>query len=182
MKNKLNKAVFFDRDGIINKRIVGDYIRKPSQFIFIDGFFDLFSYIKKAGFLAFVVTNQQGIGKGLMTEDELNVLHQYLQRSLKMETGYIFDDIYYAPYLETENHPNRKPSPGMLLEAIEKYNINRAETYMLGDMSSDIKAGKSAGVKTIFVGEKYVNHFDENCTPDFIAKNLKEVLEYFTTH
>jgi D-glycero-D-manno-heptose 1,7-bisphosphate phosphatase len=115
----MKRAVFFDRDGIVNIRIVSDYVKKIEEFIFIEDFFDLFSIVKRLGYLAILVTNQQGIGKGLMTSDDLEKVHNFMNEKLQEKTNYKFDAIYYCPDLAQSGSKRRKPNPGMFIEAIE---------------------------------------------------------------
>ena len=83
----MNKAFFFDRDGIVNKRIIGDYVKEISEFEFIPEFFDIFELICKKGYIPILVTNQQGIGKKLMTEEQLIIVHDYMNKNLLDKTG-----------------------------------------------------------------------------------------------
>ncbi len=155
----MRKAIFFDRDGVVNIRIVGEYITKPDEFKFWPDFVRLFKKVKEKGYLAIIITNQQGIGKGLMTSEQLAKTHDFMQQELKKVTAYKFDDIFFCSALAKENHPNRKPNPGMLLEAAEKYDIDLKNSYFIGDSPSDVIAGYRAGCKTIMIGnEKPVPH------------------------
>lgn len=142
-------AFFFDRDGIINKRLVGDYVRSIAQFEFIEEFFPFYTKVKQSKYLTFIVTNQQGIGKRLMTAMELAEIHQHLQTELERRTGDRFDDIYYCPDLASKTNSCRKPSPSMLLQAAKEWNITLESSWLIGDMESDVIAGKKAGVSTI---------------------------------
>ena len=166
-------AIFFDRDGIVNTRLVDKYVLNINQFEFSPNFFDLFSALKKIGYLAILITNQQGIGKGLMTDSDLDIIHKYMQNTILNETGFAFDDIFYCGELKEANSFRRKPNPGMIIEAIEKYNIDINNSFMIGDSFSDIEAGKKAGVKTI-----YINN-DQCDFADYSFQNLNEVRSFF---
>ena len=87
MQSEQNKAIFFDRDGVINIRIVGEYVQCYDDFKFCPDFFSLFSYVKSLGYLAIIVTNQQGIGKGIMTENDLQNVHTQMQEQIMQQTG-----------------------------------------------------------------------------------------------
>jgi D-glycero-D-manno-heptose 1,7-bisphosphate phosphatase len=152
-----NFAVFFDRDGIVNKRIINDYVKNIDEFEFIPDFFYIFTMVKQFGFQTFLITNQQGIGKKLMTEDDLNTIHQYMQDVLLIRTGYKFDKIYFSPSLAQENDYRRKPNPGMILEAIKDFNLNPNSCLMIGDSISDVLAGKNANISTILIHGQ--NHY-----------------------
>ncbi len=164
----MTKAFFFDRDGIVNRRKIGDYVYSVEEFEFLPEFFSLFKKVKEAGFLAIVITNQQGIGKGLMTEDTLQDIHAHMQHELLKETGFQFDDMYYCGDLASANSFKRKPQPGMILEAIEKWKITAENSWMIGDSRSDAQAGRAAGVKTILIGD----FLKEDA--EFVFKNLTE--------
>ena len=166
---KINKAIFFDRDGVVNYRQAGVYLSKPEDFKIIPDFFPFFTTIKNSSYLAILVTNQQGIGKGLMTEKELYEVHQYMQTLIFESTGFMFDDIYYCPELKETNSPRRKPNPGMLLEAIEKWNIDTENSWMIGDRKSDSIAGKRAGLQTIQLTPMLKKKIDET---DYYLTNL----------
>jgi D-glycero-D-manno-heptose 1,7-bisphosphate phosphatase len=148
-----NKAIFFDRDGIVNKRLVGDYVKNLSEFDIYEDFVNSFEQIKNKGYKAFLITNQQGIGKGLMTEDDLTSLHDHLQQHLLNATGNEFDGIYFCGDLADTGSKMRKPEPGMILKAAEDHNIDLAASWMIGDSLSDIEAGHRAGTNTILVSK-----------------------------
>jgi D-glycero-D-manno-heptose 1,7-bisphosphate phosphatase len=175
----MNKVVFFDRDGVVNRRIVGDYVKKIDEFEFMDGFADVFSAIKNAGYMAILVTNQQGIGKGIMSDHDLRVVHEYMQRELKTMTGHQFDDIYYCSHLEGSGSKYRKPAPGMILDAIEKWDVDTASSWMIGDSPKDATAAKKAGVRTILIG----NHRPIEMTDaDHIFDNIKIAGDFLKDH
>ncbi|MCH2532867.1 MAG: HAD family hydrolase [Bdellovibrionales bacterium] len=146
----MNKAIFFDRDGtlIIDKHYPND----PNQ---IEYFSDCFSTLKKLqnqGYLLFIVTNQSGVAKGLITEEQLEAIHEQMQQDFEKQNINI-EEYFSAPYLPTSNHYYRKPNPGMLLEAINTYNINPAQSWMLGDKISDVEAGLKSGCKSILLSQ-----------------------------
>lgn len=149
----MNKCFFFDRDGIVNKRKVDGYIKTYDEFEFLPHFLELFERINELGYLKIIVTNQQGIGKGLMTEKELSAVHNMMQYNLYRKFGFSFDDIYFSPDLAESGSKTRKPEPGMLNDAIVKWEIDRERSYFLGDSESDAEAGKRAGIKTILIGD-----------------------------
>lgn len=176
IKNKQNKAIFFDRDGVVNYRIVKDYVKTPADFHFIPDFFDFFSAVKSAGYIAILITNQQGIGKGFMTDNNLSVIHSYMQDALRSKTGFEFDDIYYCPDLADTLSFRRKPNPGMIEEAVERWNIDRACSWMIGDRRSDVQAGIAASLRTILIA-----YHDSDYCPQahFNFLSLSRTLEFF---
>jgi D-glycero-D-manno-heptose 1,7-bisphosphate phosphatase len=145
-----NKAIFLDRDGVLNQEM-GDYVCRFDDFHILDNFVAL-KTLQDRGYLLIVATNQGGLAKGWYTEDELAKMHSYLKQVYKKH-GVEITDIFYCPH-----HPNftgdcdcRKPKPGLLLQGIEKYNLNPAKSYFIGDRERDIEAATAAGVKGILV-------------------------------
>jgi len=145
-----NKAVFLDRDGVLNHEM-GDYIRRIEDFIVLDNFAAL-KELQDRGYLLIVATNQGGVAKGWYTEDELVKMHKKLKDDYSAH-GVEFTDVFYCPH-----HPDftgdcdcRKPKPGLLVKGIEKYNIDPARSYFIGDRERDVVAGTAAGVKGILI-------------------------------
>lgn len=174
------KLVFFDRDGVINERLFGDYVKDSKQFIFNSGFFELLSKLKSDDYLTTVVTNQQGVGKKIMTELDLINLHNFMQEELKSNTNHNFDIIKYCTALATENNLRRKPEIGMFTEILEELNYNNSTTnqlFMIGDSVTDIIPGNIIGCTTIFIGtdeileQEYQNKKSEL---DLVFKNINE--------
>ena len=167
----MNKALFLDRDGIINERIIGGYITKPEEFKLIPESLTLFAWAKAHGYLTVVVTNQQGIGKGLMTDQDLSNVHSYMC-SLLADHGFTPDAIEFCSDLAGTNSSRRKPAPGMLLEAAQKLDIDLSSSWMIGDSISDAQSGKYAGTKTILVG-----HYYDIPEADFICAHVRECVK-----
>lgn len=148
----MHRALFLDRDGIINQRLVGDYVRTPEQFVLLSEVLPIMTSARQCGYKLILITNQQGVGKGLMTTADLDAVHKAMQSQLD-EHGVRLDAIYVCADLASSNSPRRKPAPGMLLEAIADFGLDPAQCWFLGDSISDAQAGKSAGVRTALVGE-----------------------------
>jgi D-glycero-D-manno-heptose 1,7-bisphosphate phosphatase len=166
----MNKAVFFDRDGIVNVLLDNAYVRNINEFEFIPEFFDFYKIAKKLGFLTIIITNQQGIGKGIMTDEGLKIVHEFMQNEMLRLTGSKFDDIFSCGELHSANSYRRKPNPGMFLEAIEKWDIEVTKSIMIGDSERDAESNGKVGIKSILIGEydcEYANH---------IYKTYKEFL------
>lgn len=148
-------TLFLDRDGVINIKIENQYISQFSDFIFIPGVLfairDLSVLFKRI----IIVTNQQGIGKGLMSEEDLNLVHKKMIFNIQDAGGRI-DKIYYCPHLESEGCKCRKPKAGMLEEAFCDFpSIDVSNSYMVGDSDSDIQAGIRKNLNTIKVDSQY---------------------------
>ncbi len=152
---KARKAVFLDRDGVINRKLPDTYITKVSDFHFLPGVREALSIFKGLGFLLVLITNQRGIARGVMTGEDLNEVHDYMQRELGKD--YVaLDAIYHCPHEEFEYCNCRKPEPGMILAASEDLNLDLDASYMVGDSLCDIGAGQGAGVQTVCIGpERY---------------------------
>lgn len=149
----MNKALFLDRDGVINTRLVGEYVRHPHEFTLIPGIVPLLQLAHTLGYQLIVITNQQGVGKGLMTRDDLDRVHQHMQALLREVGSPVIDAIYVCCDLADSGSTHRKPAPGMLLDAMRDYQIDASQSWFVGDSRSDAEAGRAAGVKTALIGD-----------------------------
>lgn len=171
---KKNKAIVFDRDGTINFRIVGDYVKKVEEFRFLPDFLEFFDFVKDKDYVLLVATNQQGIGKKLMTPNMLAKVHQHMQHELMRKFKRNFDDIFHCPRLASENPSCRKPNPGMLEQAVNFFSLRPAESWMIGDGPADVLSGQAAGFKTALL----VPDFEKiKVNPDLRVKNFRELKE-----
>jgi len=146
----MNKAVFLDRDGVINK--YNKPINQPQDLELYSWTSAAIKRLNDAHYKTFIVTNQGGIECGYFTETELENIHLHLINLLN-ETGATIDEIAYCPHFKSECN-YRKPNPGMILKLAEKYTINLHSSYLIGDRKSDIIAGKKADCITIKIGAK----------------------------
>lgn len=168
----LSWTLFIDRDGVINKRIFGDYVKFKSDFHFEKGVFDFFKFANTKFYKIIVVTNQQGVGKGLMTLSELDCIHDFMKQSIQTNGGRI-DQIYAATNLKNDDLDIRKPLPYMGQKAkLDFPAIDFQKSIMIGDTNSDILFGKNLGMKTILIKS------DEIVTekPDFIVSSLYDLI------
>jgi len=141
--------LFLDRDGVINIRLQDDYVKSNDEFQFITGSDDAIVSLSKIFGWVFVVTNQQGIGKGLMTESNLIEIHRFMERSVEVKGGSI-TKVYYAPGLSSPNNYMRKPKSGMALLAQRQHKgVDFSKSIMVGDTDSDILFGSKLGMKTV---------------------------------
>ncbi|MGM8366552.1 D-glycero-alpha-D-manno-heptose-1,7-bisphosphate 7-phosphatase [Virgibacillus sp. W0181] len=151
----MNKAIFLDRDGVINevlsKRV--NFVNTPKDFYLLKGAGKAIKQFNDAGYKVFVVTNQGGIGLGYMSEDSLLAVHDKMVDEVEAYGG-IIDDIAYCPHEPHANCACRKPKPRMILNLAKQYNIILAESYMVGDRAPDIEAGRLARTKTVLVGSR----------------------------
>lgn len=167
-------TLFLDRDGVINERILNDYVKRTDEFILLPGVAKAISKANKLFSHVFVVTNQQGIGKGLMTERNLSEIHSYCSELLKVENGRI-DRYYFAPNLASDNSDLRKPNSGMALLAREEFpSVDFQKSIMVGDSDSDIEFGRKLGMKTVFIGHNVVT---EHGTADLTCDSLESFIK-----
>lgn len=148
----LKKALFLDRDGVINQRIVGRYVRTIDEFQLIDGVLPILHLARSRGYLLVMISNQQGVGKGLMTMSELDAIHSHMQSVIAKELGRGLDDLRVCTDLATANSSRRKPAPGMLLEAVHDLRLDPDACWFLGDAITDAQAGQAAGIHTALIG------------------------------
>lgn len=140
------KALFLDRDGIIN--VDKGYVHEPAEFEWMPGIFDLARTARDLGAALIVVTNQSGIARGLYTEDEYQTLTRWMSARFEAE-GVPLTQVYHCPYLkgpDGTDHPLRKPNPGMFIAARDAHDIDMGASAMLGDKWTDMDAAMSAGV------------------------------------
>lgn len=174
-----NKAIFLDRDGVINEEV--SYLSNLDDFRFIDGTVEALKILKSLGYLLIVITNQAGVARGYFTEETLQQIHRKMKQALE-DNNVPLDDIFYCPH-----HPDftgicecRKPLPGMILRAAEKYDIILDQSYMVGDTLGDIKTGYNAKCKTVLVmtgyGREEVKKISK-IKPNLICENLLDFAE-----
>jgi D,D-heptose 1,7-bisphosphate phosphatase len=149
------RAVFLDRDGVIN--VDSDLIKHPDELTLIPGAAEAIRQLNHSQFITVVVTNQSVVARNLTDEAGVDRIHARMERLLADEAGAFVDAIYYCPHHPHGGFPEenpaykvdcscRKPKPGMLLAAAQRFNIDMASSYMVGDSPRDIEAGQAAGV------------------------------------
>lgn len=150
-RNTNDLTLFLDRDGVINIRLVDDYVKSPADFHFAEGFLSGLASISRFFKQIIVVTNQQGIGKGLMTVEDLNIIHRHLLKEVEDSGGRI-DKIYFCPDLKSSGSLNRKPEVGMALKARHDFpDINFRNSIMVGDSLTDLEFGRKLKMKTVYI-------------------------------
>ena len=166
----MNKAIFLDRDGVINKTVPRNDIfgspRSVEEFKIVDGIEEALYDFWRLGFLNIVVTNQPDVARGFITEELLLRLHLLLEEKLPI------DDVFVCIHDDKDNCDCRKPKSGMLLEASLKCNIDLNKSIMVGDSWKDIAAGQNVGCTTILVD--YLYNRDVEC--DFRVFNTSELI------
>lgn len=169
------KAIFLDRDGTIIYD--AGYPKDPEELQLMPGVLDALAFLRKKGFKLIIVSNQSGIGRGILTYEDVNRINDHLVSILRSK-GITIDGIYYCPHAPDEGCICRKPSPYMLKRGAIDHGVDLLESFMIGDKKSDIEAGKAAGCRTIFIGNT-LKDIDGDITPDFFVRNWYEALSLF---
>ena len=174
-------ALFLDRDGVINERLPGDYVKSPETFKPVPGFREAIRLLSQAFDPIIVVTNQQGIGKGLMDERQLTAVHDYMIGIVEKAGGRI-NAIYYCPHLKTGNCTCRKPATGMAWMALQDFpEINPEDTWMAGDSHSDMEFADKMGFRKVFIrGNTDAVAEKSTVEPDFIFDSLYDFARFIT--
>jgi D-glycero-D-manno-heptose 1,7-bisphosphate phosphatase len=164
------RAVFFDRDGVLMEEV--HYCGDPARVKAFPGAGEALRRIRTAGFRTLIVSNQSGIGRGLITEAQYRAVEDELLRQIGPG---LIDATYFCADPPGTPSLRRKPEPGMVLEAAADYGLDLARSFFVGDKSSDIECGRRAGTRTILVLTGY--GAQQNCAPDFTARDLEEVAD-----
>ena len=167
----MNKAVFLDRDGVLNEEI-GDYVYTLTDFKIVNGIIPALYELKQNGFHLIVVTNQAGIAKGRYDHEDVRAMHDYFQQ----ESGNLIDAFYYAPYHPTYTESfSRKPGTLLFEKAIAKFDIDTGQSWMVGDKERDLIPAKALGIKTIRAFLDGCYQEGEETIGDFKLKSVKEI-------
>lgn len=174
-----NKAIFLDRDGTL----ISDpgYLNDPELVSFCPGVVDGLKRLAQAGYLLIVVTNQSGIPRGLVQEENVLRIHQRIQDEL-MDHQIQITEFIYSPHLPESDHPWRKPNAGMLLYAIEKYKIAPEKSWMIGDRDSDVVAGQRAQVATVRIQSLDPSPSQLDPPPHYTAPSFSTAVECILAH
>ena len=169
----MKKAIFFDRDGVINvANIVNGRPYPPktlSELVIMPGAQEVVQKLKDAGFMTIVVTNQPDVARGLVLREQVEEINHYMMGKLSLD---IFKTCYHD---DIDMCKCRKPLPGAIIESAKEFNLDLKQSFLIGDRWKDISAAKSAGCKTIFIDYGYDELRPEN--PDYIIKNLEQAVE-----
>ena len=166
-----DKAIFLDRDGIINRAVVLD--RKPyaatrlKEVFVVEGIKDLIKRWHDENYLVIVLSNQPDIANHVVSKSKVDKINNYLKSQV------LFDDVFVCPHNDKDNCDCRKPKTGLFMQAVQKYPINFSKSYVIGDRWRDIESGNAVGCKTIFVDYDYNEKKPEN--PDIIVKKVSDI-------
>ena len=169
-------TVFLDRDGVINKDS-SEYIKDPSEFVFIPGSPEAIALLCRKGFQVMVITNQSLIGRNMATRETLAAIFKKMTMGVKKAGGEIMD-IFFCPHTPEDRCSCRKPKPGLIMEAQHKYGLALDQSCMVGDSAKDIECARNAGCsKAVLVktGNGVMARqvlFEKGMTPDHIATDL----------
>jgi histidinol-phosphate phosphatase family protein len=150
--NNLKKAVFFDRDGVINK-VRRDYVKTVAELEIVPHIVEPIKRLRDTGFLIVVITNQSAINRGLTTIEKIEQIHAAIQSFLK-KNGTTIDRFYYCSHRPDENCDCRKPKPGLFLRAAAELSIDLKSSWMIGDEDIDLQAATAAGCRSIKIGNE----------------------------
>lgn len=170
-------TLFLDRDGIVNERLPGEYVCTREQFVLKKDFIPAVKILRTLFGKIIVVTNQQGIGKGICPEEAVKDVNRYMEELLLKE-GVRLDRIYYCPHLQESGCACRKPNTGMAEWARRDFpEIDFKKSVMVGDSLSDILFGKRNGMYTAFIGDQIPRAgIDSNMMPDYYATDMRELV------
>ncbi len=182
-KNKqINKTVFLDRDGVINQDSP-DYIKTPSEFIFIPGSIDAIKTLTLNNFDVIIITNQSAINRQMISTNTLENIFFKMKTRVQQSGGKI-KDIFYCPHKPDDNCDCRKPKPGMILKAQKKHHIDLSKSIMVGDSAKDIECSIAAGcgfsalVRTGIRTTSEKALIEKNIHPDYIGNDLFDVVNW----
>ena len=164
------KTIFLDRDGVINKEI--NYLYKKENFEFIDGVFDACLFFQNLNYQIIIISNQSGIARGFFSEKDYHILSKWLIKQFK-ENGVSILDTYYCPHSPDASCNCRKPKPGMLIKAIDEYNIDVEMSWMIGDKETDIEAANLAGINNTILVRSGHPIDETNSNAKFIIDSIK---------
>jgi D-glycero-D-manno-heptose 1,7-bisphosphate phosphatase len=172
------RAVFLDRDGVINRAIIQDGKPYPPSSVerleILPGVVETCTRLQKAGFLLIVVTNQPDVGRGVQRREVVGEIHETLRAQVPV------DDIRVCYHHDTDDCPCRKPRPGLILEAAREWNIDLSASFMVGDRWKDIEAGRRAGCRTVFIDYNYNEPRPESA--DYQADSLAAAVDWILKH
>lgn len=176
MKNEKKHTLFLDRDGVINVLRVGDYVKRIEELEFRDDFLKSIPYIVQKFSPIIIVTNQQGIAKGICTQEQVDNVHAYVYKTL-LSKGLKIDKIYVCPHIAGGGCHCRKPETGMAEQAQADFpEIEFGRSVMIGDNVTDMIFGHRCGMETVFIGE-----INEENREEIIANSdhlVSSVLEF----
>lgn len=184
----MNKAVFLDRDGTINREV--NYLKRKEDLEILPGVKEALTGLKKLGFLNIIITNQSGIARGYFTLEDLSDIHREMNNMLMDRDDFLIDDIFLCPYHIdgiipefTKESEDRKPEIGMIKKALKKHNIDLSSSYFIGDTYTDMLTAQNSGLhkillKTGYGTKDYITCIKNDVKIDYFAENLLDAYKY----
>lgn len=173
-------CLFLDRDGVINKRIIGGYVKNPGEFNFLPGVLEAIRILSSLFKNIFIVSNQQGIGKGIMTVQDIDAVHRQMLGIIKANGGRI-DRIFFCPDLATKSPNCRKPGLAMAQMVKREFPaVNFNKSYMVGDTKSDMEFGQNAEMKCVLI--RQADEFEIKAPNILVLPSLLEFANYLKSN
>jgi D-glycero-D-manno-heptose 1,7-bisphosphate phosphatase len=172
--SNLKKAIFLDRDGVIN--VEKDYVYKIEEFEFINGLFEALKKLQESGYLLFIITNQSGIGRGYYSINDFEVLTTWMLKEFEKE-GITISQVEFCPHSPEQICQCRKPKTGMIDNILKNFDIDLEHSWLIGDKDADIQCAKNAHIKNT-IQVKSGHKFDETKSQaDFVCESIVECFE-----
>ncbi len=171
------KAIFLDRDGVINKEV--NYLFKIEDFEFIDGIFDACLYFQNLGYAIIIVTNQSGIARKYYTENDYQIVTKWMLDQFKYKNINILD-ILHCPHGPDSTCDCRKPNPGMFIKAKNKHNTDMKKSWMIGDKEVDVIAANSAGIDNTILVRSGHRIDESNSNAKIILDSIQQAKQIIT--
>lgn len=168
----MQKAIFLDRDGVINKE--KEYLYKIEEFEFIDGVFETLKLLQSNNYLLFIITNQSGIARDYYTKEDFDILNSWMLKEFEKNKIKI-SQVEFCPHIDKDNCNCRKPKTGMIDNILKNFEIDLKNSWLIGDKDSDIKCARKSNIKNT-IQVKSGHSFDEKKSQaDFVLKSIVEV-------
>ena len=183
-------AIFLDRDGVLNRYLPGDYVKTPDELALLPGAGAAVARLNALGYPVYVISNQQGVAKGLMTDIDLGAVDAKLHAGVAAAGGTIRRS-YYCTHHKDANSTHRKPEPGMILEAARDHDLDLARSVFVGDTETDAQAARAAGVGAfiLVLSGKFAGRPDAApdrtrfpVPPDYVCADLPEAVTWIETY
>ncbi len=172
------KAIFLDRDGVINKEV--GYLHKIKDFEFIDGVFDACFYFQSLGYKMIVVTNQSGIARDYYNEDDFHIVNNWMLEQFNNQ-GINILDVFFCPHGPESTCNCRKPKPGMFVQANNQHDIDMGRSWMIGDKETDAQAANAAGIQNTILVKSGHTIDEKNSKAKFILDSIEKAKTVITS-
>ena len=172
------KAIFLDRDGVVNKEV--NYLFKKEDFEFIDGIFDACIYFQNLGYIIIIVTNQSGIARKYYSENDYQTVTKWMLRQFE-DNGIEILNVFHCPHGPDSTCDCRKPKPGMFLKAKDKHNTDMGKSWLIGDKEVDVIAANAAGIENTILVRTGHRIDESNSNARFILDSIQQSKQIITT-